>query len=338
MPQPFDTPCDPHPAGGHSPRETSRPGARRLGTRRTPLAMAQAHEARRRLAEALGWSEDAITIVPVTASGDRIQDRPLAEIGGKALWTKELDAWLLAGEIDFAVHSAKDVETVRPEGLAIAAVLPREDVRDCLVGASSIAALPQGARVGTSAPRRAAQLLHARPDCLVVPFRGNVATRLARLAAGEADATLLALAGLNRLGEHGVGHPLEAVHWLPAPGQGAIAIEARAHDAATCALLARIDHGASRASLMAERALLAALGGNCHSPIAVLSTVTGATIKMEAALFSPDGAERIGGAARFSVGDAAGPAALAERLLAEAPAAIAAHFAGPGAASPLPRA
>ncbi len=302
----------------------------RLGTRRSPLAMAQAHEARSRLAAALGWDEKAIEIVAVTASGDRIQDRPLAEIGGKALWTKELDAWLLSGEIDFAVHSAKDVETLRPAGLAIAAVLERQDVRDCLVGAASIAALPQGARVGTSAPRRAAQLLHARPDCCIVPFRGNVATRLARLAADEADATLLAMAGLNRLGQHGVGHPLDAEHWLPAPGQGAIAIEARADDTTTCAALARIDHATSRATLMAERALLAALGGNCHSPIAVLSAVSGTTITMEAALFSPDGAERIAAVAHFPVGDAKGPADLAERLLAEAPAAITDHFTGPG--------
>ena len=301
----------------------------RLGTRRSPLAMAQAHEARAALAAALGWAEDRIEIVPVTASGDKIQDRPLAEIGGKALWTKELDVWLLGGEIDFAVHSAKDVETLRPEGLAIAAVLPREDVRDVLVGAASIAALPQGARVGTSAPRRAAQLLHARPDCVVVPFRGNVATRLARLAADEADATLLALAGLNRLEQHGVGHPLDAEAWLPAPGQGAIAIECRADDAATRAALARIDHGPSRATLLAERALLASLGGNCHSPIAALSQVEGTRVWLRAALFSPDGAERIAGEARFAVGDEAGPRGLAERLLADAPAAIATHFAGP---------
>ena len=253
MPQPFDNPSEPFPTSGQLPRDGVPPDILRpatllrLGTRRSPLAMAQAREARERLAAALGWAEEAIEIVPVTASGDRIQDRPLAEIGGKALWTKELDAWLLNGEIDFAVHSAKDVETLRPEGLIIAAVLPREDVRDCLVGANSsfgsIMALPQGARVGTSAPRRAAQLLHARPDCTIVPFRGNVATRLARLAADEADATLLALAGLNRLariGEcgHGVGHPLDATQWLPAPGQGAIAIEARAGDTATRAALA----------------------------------------------------------------------------------------------------
>ena len=162
----------------------------KLGTRRSPLALAQAEEARARLIAAHGWDESRVDLVPVTASGDRIQDRPLAEIGGKALWTKELDAWLVAGEIDFAVHSAKDVETIRPPGIAIAAILPREDVRDVLVGAASIAALAPGACIGTSAPRRAAQLLHARPDCTVVPIRGNVATRLARLAAGEADAYL----------------------------------------------------------------------------------------------------------------------------------------------------
>jgi hydroxymethylbilane synthase len=264
----------------------------------------------------------------VTASGDRIQDRPLAEIGGKALWTKELDAWLLDGEIDFAVHSLKDVETLRPAELVIAAILPREDVRDVLVGAASVAALPQGARVGTSAPRRAAQMLNARPDLVIVPFRGNVATRLARLAAGEAEATLLAAAGLNRLGESGVGHPLAADDWLPAPGQGAIAIECRADDAPTRALLAAIDDAPSRAAVMAERALLAALGGNCHSPIAVLTDVSGGMLTMRAALFSPDGAERVDGTACFADGDLAGPSALAADLLARAVPAIAAHFRG----------
>lgn len=298
----------------------------RLGTRRSPLAMAQAHEARDRMAAAhpgLGME-----IVPVLASGDRIQDRPLAEIGGKALWTKELDAWLLSGEIDFAVHSAKDVETIRPDGITIAAVLPREDVRDVLIGAATINALPQGARVGTSAPRRAAQLLHARPDCQIVPFRGNVATRLARLAADEADATLLAAAGLNRLGQTGTGHPLPAAQWLPSPGQGAIAIECRTEDTATRALLAAIDHAPSRAALMAERALLLALGGNCHSPIAALTTTDGDDLILRAVLFSPDGAERVEGTIRFAVGDAAAPAALAHDLLSRAVPAIADHFAG----------
>ncbi|WP_423142989.1 hydroxymethylbilane synthase [Parablastomonas sp. CN1-191] len=295
----------------------------RLGTRRSPLAMAQAEEARARLCAAHGWDEGAVELVPVTASGDRIQDRPLAELGGKALWTKELDAWLDEGRIDIAVHSAKDVETVRPPLLSIGAVLPRADVRDVLIGAATIAALPQGARVGTSAPRRAAQLLHARPDLRVVGFRGNVATRLARLAAGEADATLLAAAGLERLGETGVGHPLAAEDWLPAPGQGCIAIECRAADTAVQALLAAIDHAPSRAALTAERALLAALGGSCHSPIAALTS--GATLRC--ALFSPDGAERIEG--EIALADDEAPARLAADLLARAPDAIADHFAGP---------
>lgn len=293
--------------------------------------MAQAEEARARLMAAHGLAEADIALVPVTASGDKVQDRPLAEIGGKALWTKELDAWLLAREIDFAVHSLKDVETIRPTGIAIAAILPREDVRDVLIGAESIRALPQGARIGTSAPRRAAQLLHQRPDCQVVSFRGNVATRLAKLAAGEADATLLAAAGLSRLGQSGVGHPLAAEDWLPAPGQAAIAIECRADDAGIAALLAAIDHAPSHAEVMAERALLAALGGNCHSAIAVLSGWEGGDLTLRAALFSPDGAERIEGTARFTPGDGEGPARLAADLLARAAPAIADHFAGPQA-------
>jgi hydroxymethylbilane synthase len=304
----------------------------RLGTRRSPLAMAQAEEARSRLIAAHPGL--AVEILPVTASGDKVQDRPLADIGGKALWTKELDEWLLAGEIDFAVHSLKDVETSRPVGITIAAVLPREDVRDALVGASSLAALPPGARIGTSAPRRAAQLLHARPDCRIVAFRGNVATRLAKLAAGEADATLLAMAGLNRLGRSEVGNPLDPGTWLPAPGQGAIAIECRSDDAATCACLAAIDDAPSRAAVMAERALLAGLGGNCHSPIAVLTLAQDGELLLRAALFSPDGSARIADEIRFAPGDRAAPAQLAARLLAHAPASISVHFAGPMLAGP----
>ena len=291
--------------------------------------MAQAEEARARLLATHGLTEADVRLVTVTASGDRVQDRPLAEIGGKALWTKELDHALLAGEIDFAVHSAKDVETLRPAQIAIAAFLPREDVRDVLIGAAGIAALPQGAVVGTSAPRRAAQLLHARPDCRVVPIRGNVATRLARLAAGEADATFLAAAGLKRLGEPGTGHPLPADEWLPAPGQAAIAIECRANDTGTRSLLAAIDHAPSRRAVLAERALLAALGGNCHSAIAVLTRAEGEDLILRARAFSPDGAHRVEGEARFAAGDAQGPARLAADLLARAAPAIAAHFTGP---------
>ena len=298
----------------------------RLGTRRSPLAMAQAHEARDRLLAA--HPDLAIEIVPVLASGDKVQDRPLAEIGGKALWTKELDAWLLAGEIDLAVHSAKDIETLRPAEIAIAAVLPRADVRDVLVGADSITALPPGARIGTSAPRRAAQALHLRPDCQIVLFRGNVATRLGKLDAGEADATLLAAAGLERLGETGIGTPLDPLAWLPAPGQGAIAIECRAGDARTRALLAAVDHAPSHAALQAERGLLAALGGNCHSPIAALSEHGNNALLLRAALFSPDGAHRVDGSLSFPPGDPQGPVRLARLLLDAAPPAVREHFAG----------
>ncbi len=300
----------------------------KLGTRRSPLAMAQAEEARARLCAAHGWSTDAVELVPVLASGDKVQDRPLAEIGGKALWTRELDQWLSQGRIDAAVHSLKDVETLRPDSLALAAVLPRADKRDVLVGAASLAALPEGAVIGTSAPRRAAQALHARPDCRVVTFRGNVATRLAKLAAGEADATFLAAAGLARLGETGTGHPLDPVDWLPAPAQGAIAIECRADDVRTLEWLAAIDHAPSRAEVTAERALLAALGGNCHSPVAVLCDIDGEMLAMRAALFSPDGAERVDGAATFSMSDGNGPERLAADLLSRASPGIAAHFAG----------
>lgn len=298
----------------------------RLGTRRSPLAMAQAEEARYRLCAA--HQGLTVEIVPVLASGDKIQDRPLAEIGGKALWTKELDAWLLAGEIDLAVHSAKDVETLRPAQIAIAAVLPRADVRDVLVGVDSLEALPPGGRIGTSAPRRAAQALHFRPDCQIVSFRGNVATRLGKLAAGEADATLLAAAGLDRLGQSAVGTALDPQVWLPAPGQGCIAIECRADDAVTAGLLAAIDHPASHAALRAERALLAALGGNCHSPIAALTELHGDQLLLHAALFSPDGAERVAASLHFPVGDPAGPAELARLLLDQASPNIRQHFEG----------
>lgn len=301
----------------------------KLGTRRSPLAMAQAEEARARLCAAHGWEESAVELVPVLASGDKVQDRPLAEIGGKALWTRELDGWLREGRIDAAVHSLKDVETWRPDEFALVAILPRADKRDVLIGAASLAALPRGATIGTSAPRRAAQALHARPDCRVVTFRGNVATRLAKLAAGEADATFLAAAGLQRLGERDTGHPLDPAAWLPAPAQGAIGIECRAQDGRAREWLAAIDDAPSRAEALAERALLAALGGNCHSPIAVLCEPSGESLAMRAALFSPDGAERVDGAASFPAGDPEGPARLAADLLARATPGIAGHFRGP---------
>lgn len=302
----------------------------RLGTRNSPLAMAQAYETRARLCAAHGWAEDEVELVPVLASGDKVLDRPLSEIGGKALWTKELDQWLGEGRIDLSVHSAKDVETIRPDVFHFPAFLPRADRRDSLVGAASIAAIPEGATVGTSAPRRAAQLLNLRPDCKVVTFRGNVATRLKKLAEGEADVTFLAAAGLERLEQSDVGNPLGSDEWIPAAAQGVIAIECRAGDAETTALLAAIDHAPTRAELEAERALLAALGGTCHSPVAVLCELSGETLAMRAALFSPDGADRIEGTASFAPGDHAAVEALAADLLARAPEAITAHFRAAG--------
>lgn len=300
----------------------------RLGTRNSPLAMAQAYETRRRLCEAHGWAEDAVELVPVLASGDKVLDRPLSEIGGKALWTKELDVWLHEGRIDVAVHSAKDVETERPDAFVFGAVLPRADRRDCLVGAKSIADIAEGAVVGTSAPRRAAQLLNLRPDCTVVTFRGNVATRLGKLEAGEADVTFLAAAGLERLDQSAVGSPLEADEWIPAAAQGAIALECRAGDETTLAALAALDHAETRAELEAERALLAALGGTCHSPVAVLCTHEARGLAMHAAIFSPDGKERVEGETVCAPGDHGPIAQLAGDLLGRASEAVTQHFQG----------
>ena len=290
--------------------------------------MAQATEARDRLCAANGWEAAAVELVPVLASGDRVQDRALADIGGKALWTRELDQWLAEGRIDAAVHSMKDVETLRPESLAIAAVLPRADKADVLLGASSIAKLAQGATVGTSAPRRAAQLLNQRPDCRIITFRGNVATRQRKLADGEVDATFLAAAGLDRLGEKGLGVRLDPQRWLPAPAQAAIGIECLAANHEMLGWLSAIDHAQSRAEVMAERALLAGLGGSCHSAVACLSRWEGEQLHLTAAIFSSDGAVRIAGEARFAPGDAQAPRSLARTLLSEAPPRVRASFQG----------
>ena len=298
----------------------------RLGTRQSPLALAQAREARSRLCEAHGWPEEAVELVAVRASGDKVQDRPLAEIGGKALWTKELDEWLVEGRIDAAVHSMKDVETIRLAEFAIGAILPRADRRDVLVGATSIDAIPQDATIGTSAPRRAAQLLNSRPDCKVVTFRGNVATRLAKLQAGEADATFLAAAGLNRLGETEIGVPLEVEGWLPAAGQGAIGIECLAGNSRVVELLAAIDDQPSHFEVDADRAFLAGLGGTCHSPVAVNSVFDTGRIHMTAVLFSSDGSERMDDSAEFAAGDTETPTRLAREMLGRASPAIACNF------------
>jgi hydroxymethylbilane synthase len=290
--------------------------------------LAQARLVADALRTAHGWEDEAIEIVPVTTTGDRVQDRPLAEIGGKALWTKELDRALLDGAIDFAVHSMKDVETIRPAAIRIAAMLPRADVRDRLIGAESIAALAAGARIGTSSPRRAAQVRHLRPDLAIVPFRGNVDTRLHKVAAGEAEATLLAAAGLDRLGRGDVGAAIPIETMLPAPAQGAVGIEARADDAATLTLLAAIDDPDTHACVAAERALLAALGADCHSPVAALARRDGARIHLRAELLREDGAERVADDIEIDARRPSDAAALADRLLAAAPAPLAALFAG----------
>lgn len=291
--------------------------------------MAQATEARARICMAHGWPEEAVELVPVIASGDKIQDRPLAEIGGKALWTRELDAYLMDGRIDGAVHSMKDVETQRPDDLAIAAILPRADRRDVLIGARTIAGIPQGASLGTSAPRRAAQMRYLRPDLKVVLFRGNVATRLAKLAAGDADVTLLAKAGLDRLGEEGVGTPLGLDEFLPAPAQGAIGIECRAGDTRMRDVLTAIDHGPSHAEIVAERALLAHLGGNCQSPVALdCRWQNSGRLALRVSLFSPDGTVRVDGERLLEKGDLAAVADCAEDLLDRAAPAIQAVFRG----------
>ncbi|HEU0045617.1 hydroxymethylbilane synthase [Sphingomonas sp.] len=278
----------------------------RLGTRGSPLALVQANIVRDALIAAHAVD---VEIVVIRTTGDVVQDRPLAEIGGKALWTKELDRALLGGAIDCAVHSMKDVETIRPTAIAIVAMLPRADVRDRLIGAASIADLPQGATVGTSSPRRRAQLLRLRPDLHVVSFRGNVDTRLARLAAGEADATLLAAAGLARLGRPDVGTAIELDIMLPAPAQGAVGIEARSDDAGFRAMLGVLDHAPTHAAVLTERALLAALHAGCHSPVAALAGDDGL---IRAELFTEDGRDHVAG-----TGD--DPAELARDLLARAP-------------------
>ena len=299
----------------------------RLGTRGSPLALTQAGMVRDALCAAHGWSVDAIETVVIRTTGDRVQDRALAEIGGKALWTKELDRALLAGEIDAAVHSMKDVETVRPPAIRIAAMLPRADVRDRLIGVETIDALPPAAIVGTSSPRRRAQLLRHRPDLNIVLFRGNVDTRLAKLAAGEVDATLLAAAGLDRLDRPGVGHAVPTDTMLPAPAQGAVGIEVRADDAAAGTLLAAIDDPATHACVAAERALLAALRADCHSPVAALASLSGEMLTLRGELLAEDGEAQVEGHVEGVAGDDLG-VRLAADLLARAPASVRRLFAG----------
>jgi hydroxymethylbilane synthase len=300
----------------------------RLGTRGSPLALVQATMVAAALSAIHGWDADAVQIVVVKTSGDRIQDRPLADIGGKALWTRELDCALIEGEIDFAVHSMKDVETVRPDGLTIAAMLPRADVRDRLIGADSVGDLPEGAVLGTSSPRRAAQMRRMRPDLSIVMFRGNVATRLAKLDAGEADATLLAAAGLDRLEQAGIGVTMELDLMLPAPAQGAVGIEALSANMAIVATLSAINHRDTFDCVMAERALLLALGGTCHSPIAALAQVEGDVLYLRAEILTEAGDEQVAGETRFPRADPSVAGALGRSLLDRASPTLRALFEG----------
>ena len=266
----------------------------RIGTRGSPLALAQAHAVRDRLAAAHGWAPDAIEIRPIRTSGDIIQDRPLADAGGKGLFTKEIEQALLDGAIDLAVHSAKDMPTVLPDGLVIAACLEREDVRDAFISrkAANLHGLAAGSVVGTSSLRRQAQVRRLRPDLMVTNFRGNVETRLRKLDEGVADATLLALAGLKRLGlAHAATTILPVEEFLPAVGQGAIAIETRAVDARVRDLVAAVDHADTSTALTAERAFLAVLDGSCRTPIAGHAAVTAQSLQFRGLILRPDGSE-----------------------------------------------
>ena len=264
----------------------------RIGTRGSPLALVQARTVRARLAAAAGVKEDTIELVVIRTTGDIIQDRTLAEEGGKGLFTKEIEEALLEQRIDLAVHSAKDMPTILPEGLLLAACLEREDPRDVFISrkARTLAELPRGASLGTTSPRRQAIAKRMRPDLNIVPLRGNVETRLRKLDNGDVDATLLALAGLKRLGlvEHAT-DIMSAEKFLPAAGQGAIGIEVRADDKRMRDILARIDHADTSTAVACERAFLAALDGSCKTPIAGHATISGDAVQFRGLIARPDG-------------------------------------------------
>ncbi|MFD0916563.1 hydroxymethylbilane synthase [Pseudahrensia aquimaris] len=264
----------------------------RIGTRGSALAMAQAHEVRARLSSVHGMDEEAFEIKVISVLGDRVQDRPLSEVGGKGLFSKEIELALSDGEIDLAVHSTKDMASVLPDGLEITCYLPREDVRDAFLSpvAKRVQDLPQGAVVGSSSLRRQALLKRMRPDLEIVMFRGNVQTRMAKLEAGDVAATLLANAGLRRLGmDHAITSLMEVDKFLPAPGQGAICIESREDDVATRELVAAINDGDTELALTAERAFLRALDGSCRTPIAGLAQIGTDAISFKGMILSEDG-------------------------------------------------
>jgi len=294
----------------------------KIGTRGSPLALAQAHETRDRLAAAFGLPPEAFAIAVIKTTGDRVLDRPLSEIGGKGLFTREIEEALSAGAIDIAVHSMKDMPTQQPEGLVIDCYLPREDVRDAFVSLTfeSLADLPAGAAIGSSSLRRRAQLAFRRPDLRLTEFRGNVQTRMKKLADGVADATFLAMAGLNRLGmAHAARSALSVDEMLPAVAQGAIGVERRADDARAAEMLAAIHDRQTGERLAAERAFLLTLDGSCQTPIAGLAVHDGTGLWLRGEILRPDGSAVLAGERRMAVADgAAAGADLARALLAEA--------------------
>jgi hydroxymethylbilane synthase len=296
----------------------------RIGTRGSALALAQAREVRDRLMAAHGLPEEGFAIEAMSTSGDRIQNRTLAEIGGKGLFTKEIEEALLDGRIDFAVHSSKDMPTALPDGLALVAFLEREDPRDGFIGRSSptLAGLPRGAVVGTASLRRQALVRRARPDLRVMPFRGNVQTRLKKLAEGQADATLLAHAGLKRVGlQSAITDLMPLESFPPAPGQGAICVEARSDNDAVLRLLEPVNHLPTMQALQCERSFLATLDGSCRTPIAGYARIAGNDLHFSGLIILPDGsechaiedsgsvtaAEEIGRRAGAAIRDKAGP-------------------------------
>ncbi|NOR61444.1 MAG: hydroxymethylbilane synthase [Rhodobacteraceae bacterium] len=285
----------------------------KIGTRGSPLALAQAYETRSRLMQAHGMPEGAFTIEVIQTTGDAVQDRPLSEIGGKGLFTKEIELALLDGRIDIAVHSLKDVATELPDELVIDCTLPREDVRDAFISRkyTSIAELPEGVTVGTSSLRRRAQLLAMRPDLNLVEFRGNVQTRLKKLEDGVAEATFLACAGLRRLGSFDIANPIETGVMLPACAQGAVGIERRIADDAAAALLAPIHDEDTFIRISAERAFLKELDGSCRTPIGGLAELDGETLRFRGEIIRPDGSV-------IHAGSWAGPISEAVRIGAEA--------------------
>ncbi|MFK7762016.1 MAG: hydroxymethylbilane synthase [Roseobacter sp.] len=294
----------------------------KIGTRGSPLALAQAYETRHRLMQAFDLPEDAFAIIVIKVTGDAIQDRPLKDIGGKGLFTREIEEDLLSGKIDIAVHSMKDMPTIQPDGLILDTYLPREDVRDAFVSPhlSRLTDLAEGAVVGTSSLRRKAQLLNRRPDLQVVEFRGNVQTRLKKLADGVAECTFLAAAGLNRLGMEEVpATPVDTDDMLPAVAQGAIGIERRVDDNNTAALLHTIHDLETGQRLAAERRFLLTLDGSCETPIAGLAELNGTQLRLRGEVLRPDGSEALSGEREGTISDGAAMGQdLAEDLLKQA--------------------